>query len=355
MMTSVSEDCKIMLSLLRLGINGNKNRCEECRFRPDKAICLGEKQAFLIELLIKDDKGDNLQWDIRDGEIHICEKEILDSPYKCNKRPKNLPVLWKKYLGDAGTGFTEEELRKIERRTLKPYLNEIEDWNKYCEPIVLILAVNACNEIVDRQTLVHLCMNSGYGAVLFRIMMIKTLSLLVENWLDSRKLREIADFYVKFLTNLSNYEYKNELEQNVNEYRLSLCDRIHGTEIDPIHSVVESLCTKRREQGEDILDYFRGMEMRNSAYYVDRLALIQYIFEKKGLSEEKKQLEKLCKIGKRADEIEGCTKKIYDIINAIDACDMDDREAFAKQAGEMIDKCTRDWVDEYIEEVQQQM
>lgn len=354
MMTSTRDDFRIMLSLLRLGTRDIKNGCSECDFRPDKAICLGEKQAFLLELLIKDDTDDKLQWDIQDGKIHICEKEILESPFKCGKRPKDLPVLWNKDPENVGAASTDEDLAKIERQILKPYLNQVEDWKKFCEPIVLTLAINSCNEIVSRQTLVHLCMNSCYGAVLFRTVMIKSLSLLVANWFDDRKLQEIAEFFVGFLEELSNYEYRDDLEQNVTEFRLRLCDRIRNHDIDPLYKEVRSRDKKRREN-EDILEYFQNLELRNNAYYVNRIALIRHIFVKKEMKKEKKQLDRLCPSGKRASNIGGCTKKIYDIINAIDADDVDNREAFAKQAGEMIDKCTRDWIDEYIEKIRERM
>lgn len=354
-MTNIREDCKIMLSLLRLGTNGIKKGCMGCCFLPDKAICLGEKQAFLLELLIKEDKNDKPQWDIRDGKIHICEREILESPFRCNERPVNLPVLWNKNHNDMGSDATEEELAEAERQELKEYLYEVENWKKFCEPIVLTLAINSCNEIISRQTLVHLCMNSCYGAILFRTVMIKTLSLLIANWFDDKKLKEIAEFYVKFLEELSNYEYRDDLERNAAEYRRRLCDRIRNSDIDPLYKEVRSQYTKRREKGEDILDYFRKMELRNSAYYVDRLALIRHIFVKKKLKEEKKQLERLCLISKKASNIGGCTKKLYDIIDAVDVCDVDNREAFAKLAGEMIGKCTRDWVDEDIDEIREQL
>lgn len=355
MMTSTRDDYRIMLSLLRLGTNTIKNGCRECCLRPGKAICLGEKQAFLLELLIRDDRDDELQWDIRNGEIHICEREILESSFKCGERPKNLPVLWNKDPENAEAGWNDEKLAEIERQELKPYLNKVEDWSKFCEPILLTLSINSCNKIVNRQTLVHLCMNSCYGAVLFRKMMIKTLSLLVANWFDDRKLQEIAAFFVRFLEDLSNYEYRDDLEQNVAAHRLCLCDRIRGTDIDPLYKIVQSRDKEQRKKEEDILEYFKNQELRNSAYYVDRIVLIRHILAKKGLKQEKKQLERLCRIGKGVGEIGTGTKKIYDIINAIDTCGVNNREAFAKQAGEMIDKCTRDWVDEYIEGVREQM
>ena len=354
-MMDTKDDYRIMMSLFRLGTNTIKRKCKECQFQSDKVICLGEEQAFFLELLI----NDSLRWDIQDGKICICEEEILQSSLRCGERPRELSALWNKEPEGAGESQSNEEAVQAERKVLESYLNlqGFRYWNVICEPIVLTLAINSCNKIVDRQTLIHLCMNSRYGAVLFRKVMMKTLSLLILNWWDDTKLEEIAKFYVEFLKELIEYGYRDDLEQNIEVFRRRLCDRIRNSEIDTLYREVRlqdrGNRIKWKKEG-DILQYFSDMEQREKSYYVSRLALICYVFKKKAMKKEQKELNSLCRLGIGAKGRD-CPKEMREVIDLIDTCSADKRKELARRVSEMIDACTTDWIDEEVHTIKEQL
>lgn len=325
--------------------------------QPNKAICLGEEQAFLLKLLITD----NLQWDIQDQKIHILDQEFLNSSLRCSER-STIPVLWNEELLKQGNkantdGESENAEEKTEEEVIKHYiqnqLGNFKHWDKVCEPIVLALATNSCYKIVDRDTLTHLCMNSRYGAVLFRKVIMRILSLLAANWFEHEKLGEIAAFLNDFLKGLMNYEYQSELEENIEARRVCLCERIRGSSIDMLYREVRLQNRdkqKRWKKDGDLLEYFADMECKDRIYYASRLSLIQRILERKKLKEELWLPSNLIQLNGKI-EATNYTRKIREVIDSIDAQDESRQAEAARKLSRMLDLCVMDWIDEEVTSV----
>lgn len=345
---NAKDDYVIILSLFRLGIYVLKKRCKECQQQSSKVICLGEEQALLIYLLI----SDNQQWDIENRKLHITDEEFY-VPLRCGERPKGLPILWNQELVQHDNTKTDEENEKAEKEAIKNHiylqLRGFKYWNKICEPIVIVLAINSCNHVGDRDTLIHLCMNSQYGAVLFRKVIMKTLSLLVANWFDHKKIEEIAEFFGDFLKGLSNYEYQSDLKDNIKARSECICDRIKGSNIDVLYKEMRLRNGELHEKwikGGDILQYFADKEHRDPIYYVSRLDLIQHILGKK----VKRNLwlaDSLIQFGGKIEKT-NYTKKIREIIDSIDAQDESRQKEAVRMLSKMIDLCVTDWIDEEV-------
>jgi len=332
------DESKTILSLFRLGMNGIQKGCTLCRRQSDKVICLGEEQAFMIQLLIADD----LQWDIEDKKLHILDEEFLNSSLRCDRRPVELSVLWDDQDEEA-------EIKDF----IQSQQGIFKHWNKVCEPIVLTLAINSCNNVRDRDTLVHLCMNSQYGAVLFRKIIMKILNLLVVNWFDQNKQEYIAKFLQDFLEKLSDYEYRSDIEQNVESRSERLCDRIKGSNIDMLYREVklqDGDKKKRKEKEEDILKYFAALDGKDRIYFASRLALIQQIFTKKNLDKKLWLPDQLYKFNGRIEETK-YTKKVSEVINTIDKQDVNRKQEAVERLSKMIDLCVMDWIDEEVKSV----
>lgn len=349
-----NDDYRIILSLFRLGMNVIQRGCTDCRRQYKKAICLGEEQAFLLKLLFTD----NLQWDIQNQELHILDKEFKDFSLRCTERPKKKPILWNEQLSKAETDKeTENAEDDAEENAIICYIQSqhgnFRYWNKICEPIVLTLAINSCNNVVDRDTLIHLCMNSRYGAVLFRKIIMKILSLLVANWFDCKKQEEIAKFLCDFLKELTDYEYRSDLEKNIEARRDCLRERIQGSDIDMLYKEVRAQQDRDKikwEKGGDILKYFANMEHKPRIYYASRLALIQRILVKKDLQKELWLPDNLIQLNNEREDT-NYTKKIREVIDSIDAQDECRQKEAVKKLSRMIDLCVMDWIDEEVTSV----
>lgn len=335
---STNDESKTILSLFRLGMNVIHKGCTLCQRQSDKVICLGEEQAFLIQLLIADD----LQWDIEDKKLHILDKEFLNSSLRCDRRSAELSVLWDDQA-------EEDEMKDF----IQSQQGIFKHWKKVCEPIVLTLAINSCNNVVHRDTLVHLCMNSQYGAVLFRKIIMKILNLLVINWFDQKKQEEIARFLKDFLERLSNYKYRFDIEKNIESRRICLCDRVKGSNIDMLYKEVRLKDKNkqiRKGINEDILDYFVKLEKKPRIYYASRLALIQQILSIKFLDKEFGLPDRFYQFNGEIEDT-NYTKKIREIIYTIDVQDEDRKQETVKRLGRMIDLCVMDWIDEEVKSV----
>lgn len=330
------DESKTILSLFRLGMNDIKKECTLCRRQPDKVICLGEEQAFLIQLLLADD----LKWDIEDKKLHILDREFLNSSLRCNSRTE-IPILW-----DDQT--EEKEIKDF----IQSQQGVFRHWNRVCEPIVLMLAINSCNSVANRDTLVNLCMNSQFGATIFQKIVMKILNLLVVNWFDQKKQEEVAEFLNAFIEGLSNYEYRPDIEKNIESRSISLCDRVKGSSIDMLYREVrlkDRDNQRRKEIGEDILEYFAKLEGRPRIYYSSRLALIQQILQKK-LDRSFWLPDNLYQLNGEIERT-NYTKKIREIINTIDAKDEERKQEAIERLSKMIDLCVMDWVDEAVQSV----
>lgn len=343
MIFMTTNDNRVILCLFRLGKNDISRGCTLCQRQPEKVICLGEEQAFWIQALLTD----NPQWEIEGKELQILDEEFLHSVLRCDRRKVAVPVLWDEQLSED----TSEE--EAEETAMKDFLEsqhgEFRYWNKICEPIVLMLGINSCNSVSNRNTLVHLCMNSQYGAELFRKVVMRLLNLMVIHWFDQKKQEAVAKFLIDFLKRLSDYEYRLDVQENIEKRGENLCDRIKGSNIDVLYKEVDlrnKEKKKAREKGEDILKYFARLEGRPRIYYASRLALIQRIITKK-LDEGYYLPDSFIQLNGEREET-NYTKKIREVIDSIDAQDKDcQKEAIARLSG-MLDLCVMEWIDEEV-------
>ena len=349
---NTEDNCKTILNLFRLGTNQIRTGCMQCSCNPRKAICIGEDQSFLLATLLI---TNNLQWDIENGQIHIIDPEFRKVSLKCEKRSAD-PVLWNKELKEPDIASVDES-RRAEEEEIKRYIQSrfgiFGQWDEICEPIVLALAVNSCYDIMDRDTLTHLCMNGECGAVLFRKVIMRILSLLAANWFETEKLEGIAMFLQNFLQKLTEYEYPPDLEQNIGSCIVCLCQRIRGSTIDMLYNKVKLQDRAGRikwKKDEDILQYFADMEGKDRAYYASRLGLIQRILEARNVERKLWVPYSLVQLNGRTEETK-YTERIRKIIDSISAQDEACQREAAERLGKMIDLCVMDWIDEEVAEV----
>lgn len=354
--TNTAKDCRGILHLFRLGKNKINSDCRECRFWPDQVVCLGEDQAFMMEIMMVDE----LQWEIRERNLFSSDEEFLNisSELKCMKRlqdsqPMSAMILW------------DEDLK--EEQTIS-FLAENRDrfklWKTVFESVIVTLAINSCYQVADRDSLIHLCMNGKGGAILFRKVIMKTMSLLAANWYQKEELEQIADFASWFLQRLIGYKQSPELKENMKSRRKCLVDRIQGSDIDMLYPVEkmkqEELGIGEGENG-DILTYFAQLESGKRLYYASRLSLMKQAFWLASQAEIFKIPESLCQMNEKSTEnkyqiderpIENSyTRKISEILHGMNRQEEERKNEAARRLSKMFDKCTDEWIDEEIDKM----
>lgn len=349
-------DCRGILHLFRLGKNRINTDCRECQIWPDQVICLGEDQAFMMEIMI----ADELQWEIREGKPFSSDVEFqnISSELKCKKRLQDLQ-------SSPATILWDEDL--IEEETIS-FLAEHGDrfklWKTVFESIIVTLAINSCYQVTDRDSLTHLCMNGKGGAILFRKVIMKTMSMLAANWYQKEELEQIATNASNFLHHLVAYKLTLNLEENMKSRRKCLVNRIARSNINMLHPLEnsEEEESKISERGNgDILTYFAYLERGERKYYASRLSLMKQAFGLAGQSEifeippnlyqiNEKSIENKQQIDERPIE-NSYTRKISEILHGMNRQEDGRKNEAARRLSTMFDQCTDEWIDEEINDM----
>lgn len=354
--SNTAKDCRGILHLFRLGKNKVNTDCSGCRVLPEQAVCLGEDQAFMMEIMI----ADELQWKIGKGKLLCSDTEFQKASMdlRCKKRSQDSQSLSAAFLWNED--LREEEIISF----LFDCRDRFRPWEDVCESVTVTLAVNSCYPVADRNSLIHLCMNGKGGAILFRRIIMKTMSSLAANWYQKEELEKTADFLSDFLQRLINYEYSSELEENMKSRRNCLISRIYGSNIDMLYPVIkpEREADGIRElKNGDILTYFAHLESGERKFYASRLSLIKQIFFITGLSEKFEISEVLYQIDERPIEplyqihetpIEtSYTRKICEILNGMKNQTEERETEAARRLSIMFDRCMDEWIDEDINDM----
>lgn len=344
-----SEECKIILDLFQLGSNttkeDNSDKCEHKQCRSGKAFCLSDEQAFLISMLI----DDGWQWDIVDGHINILENDFCRSLICKDNQCKETALLH--------DFVNESQLCEF----ISQNLESVTEWKKVCEPIVITMGINVCNEIVNRNTLLHLCMNSKYGAAFFRKVIMKVLNLLVLNWSEPSRMEAVADFFINFLNELLDYNYEDQetLYDNIKDRSDILCEKIRRNRLDILYKELRmdgGYGQIGNGDSQEVLEYLSGIEHSARIYYVSRLNVINYIFRKKEMTQ--RVPDSLLDFHKKPMDTGDTrnTRKIYEIIDSI-ARQTDDKKKneWIDRLGKIIEDGVMDWIDEDIQSLHQKV
>ena len=348
---NTNDEYRIMLGFFKLGTNIIRTKCVDCRYQSNKVVCIGEDQAFLLKLLYTDD----LQWDIQNQKINIIDKEHQNASLnlRCNVRPAGVPILLNHIFSKSElVDLTEKKEEEAIKCYIQSQFGNYKYWDKVCELIVLALAINSCNKVIDRKTLIHFCMNSCAGAILFRKIIIKILSLLIANWCNVEKMKEIAEFLLSFFNDIMNYDYREDIEKNIEGRKLCLCEKIKGSNIDMLYSRIklqDKSEYKRWKKGGDILEYFTNLDNRDRIYYASRLGLIQRIYATKNFNRDIWLPDNLVQFN-REIESTNSMKKLQEAIDSLNTLSESHQEDAIKLLSKTIDACVPDWIDEKVDE-----
>lgn len=350
---NISDECKVILSLFQLGTRGIEKECIKKQCRSGKAICLSKEQVFLLNLMI----DSSLQWDIQDDNIEILEENYPAASFLCPG-----------YSGEGSPLLHIPENKDGLLCILTDHLADAREWQIICEPVSVVLGINSYRKIVDRKTLVHLCMNSQEGALLFRRILMKSIELLVINWENELKMQAIANFFLKFLGELSVYDdaVHEELAQNIDRYRDIMRSRIEGGRLDILYdkfSKTEWGGNKNGSGKVNILDYFSMLEGKRCEYYTSRIMLMNYIFSRRGMScrvpsalvdsaVSHRELDVEMNNGERLETNRKNKDRIQEIIDLIARQeDVVLRENWIAELGNVIRNSLDEWIDEDVLEL----
>lgn len=326
------EEYKIILSLYQLGENIIEKNCEKKQCRSGKSICLDEEQMFLLDLLI----DNNMKWNINNGKIEKTNEAVF---FKCN---------------DSRVKNTQLVHLPMDEKELKDYITNnfdtVQQWKNVCEPIMVILGINASYRIMDRKSLLRLCLNSQSGPAYFRRLLMKVLSLLILNWDSRENMKTLADFIGNFLNCLSKYGTVRDarLSQNIVNRRNIICRRLaeSTTQMDILYHVFHEQNDISKERAVDVLEYFADMEGKKRFFYVSRIHLIKYILQKKGILLE---IPNNFLDFHKETEMPDNNRKICEIIDAIaNQDDMDKRESWSEKLAVYFENSIDGWIDEEI-------
>lgn len=334
----MAEDCRIILHMFRLGENIIKGNCSECLRQPEQVICLSEEQAFLLVMMIED----GLQWEMWNDKLVISDADFLkiSKDLTC-KEHLNFPTLWNE-------AWTEEDIITF----LFPRIGTFDKWGTVCEAIPVLLALNSCYRVVERDSLVYLCMNGKSGAVLFRKLIMKMLSLLAANWYQEESLKQAAAFACNFLRRVVDFRPLAGFEKN-REARINcLLNRVEGSPLDGLYSIINlgaESADKMQENKRDVLYCFAESEKRERLFYASRLDLMHRILTLTGLSKfEQYQIpEELYQLNNEVHRTSN-TQKVISILSLMPHQEGARQEEAAGKLSHMFNECVDEWCDEAV-------